>query len=128
MQVTSSILKCQNTFGSSPSSLAESVDEPLGLAFGMALVSLGERMASVGHDGCLTDPALTTVQICGLTTAGMDLIDIALVTPPNAFFAASILCNSGIRVTGSHIQKSYSGRELLMVKPDPLVGMVAHCS
>jgi phosphomannomutase len=50
----------------------------------------------------------------GLLTAGMEVIDMGLVTTPMLYFAANTLCTSGIQVTGSHNPKDYNGFKMVM--------------
>jgi phosphomannomutase len=50
----------------------------------------------------------------GLVAAGMEVIDVGMVTTPMLYFAASTLCNSGIQVTGSHNPKDYNGFKMVL--------------
>ncbi len=50
----------------------------------------------------------------GLVAAGVDVIDVGLVTTPMLYFAANTLCQSGIQVTGSHNPKDYNGFKMVL--------------
>jgi hypothetical protein len=59
-------------------------------------------VVAVGRDGRLSGPALSAALVRGLVSAGIEVIDVGMVTTPMLYFAASTACNSGIQVTGSH--------------------------
>jgi phosphomannomutase len=46
--------------------------------------------------------------------AGVEVIDVGMVTTPQLYFAANTLCNSGIQITGSHNPKDYNGFKMVM--------------
>jgi phosphomannomutase len=50
----------------------------------------------------------------GLVKAGVDVIDVGMVTTPMVYFAAHTLCTSGIQITGSHNPKNYNGFKMVM--------------
>jgi phosphomannomutase len=114
MQVSASIFKAYDVRGVVPSTLNEGVAEALGLAFGTVARRQGERSVAVGRDGRLSGPALSAALIRGLVAAGMDVIDVGVVTTPMLYFAAHTLANSGIQVTGSHNPKDYNGFKMVM--------------
>lgn len=114
MQVSASIFKAYDVRGVVPSTLDEGVAEALGLAFGTVALRQGERTVAVGRDGRLSGPSLSGALIRGLVAAGIDVIDVGVVTTPMLYFAASTLCRSGIQVTGSHNPKDYNGFKMVM--------------
>jgi len=114
MQVSASIFKAYDVRGIVPSTLDERVAEALGLAFGTVARRQGERTVAVGRDGRLSGPSLSEALIRGLVAAGIDVIDVGMVTTPMLYFAAATLCNSGIQVTGSHNPKDYNGFKMVM--------------
>ena len=69
---------------------------------------------AVGRDGRLSGPSLATALIQGLVDAGVEVIDVGMVTTPQLYFAANTLCNSGIQITGSHNPKDYNGFKMVM--------------
>lgn len=114
MQLAASIFKAYDIRGVVPDTLNEEVAEALGLAFGTQALQQGEHTVAVGRDGRLSGPALSAALIRGLAAAGVDVIDIGMVTTPMLYFAAHTLCRSGIQVTGSHNPKDYNGFKMVL--------------
>ncbi len=114
MQLAPSIFKAYDIRGVVPSTLNPEVAEALGRAFGTVALAQGERVVAVGRDGRLSGPSLAAALVRGLLAAGVDVIDIGMVTTPMLYFAASTLCSSGIQVTGSHNPKDYNGFKMVL--------------
>jgi phosphomannomutase len=114
MQLASSIFKAYDIRGIVPSTLNEAVAEALGKSFGTIARAEGQASVAVGRDGRLSGPALSAALVRGLVAAGIDVIDIGMVTTPMLYFAANTLCDSGIQVTGSHNPKDYNGFKMVM--------------
>ncbi len=114
MQVASSIFKAYDIRGVVPTTINEAMAEALGKSFGSIARAEGQLSVAVGRDGRLSGPALSAALIRGLAAAGVDVIDVGLVTTPLLYFAASTLCESGIQVTGSHNPKDYNGFKMVM--------------
>ena len=114
MQVAASIFKAYDIRGVVPATLDEQVAEALGRAFGTVARQQGEQVVAVGRDGRLSGPSLSAALIRGLVRAGIDVIDVGMVTTPMLYFAASTLCRSGIQVTGSHNPKDYNGFKMVL--------------
>jgi phosphomannomutase len=114
MQVTPSIFKAYDIRGVVPSTLNEAVAEGLGRAFGTRAMAEGQTTVAVGRDGRLSGPALSAALIRGLVAAGVQVIDVGMVTTPMLYFAANTTCQSGIQVTGSHNPKDYNGFKMVL--------------
>ncbi|MFP5467284.1 MAG: phosphomannomutase/phosphoglucomutase [Gammaproteobacteria bacterium] len=114
MKLSPSIFKAYDIRGIVPSTLNEEVAEGLGKAFGTHARAQGETVVAVGRDGRLSGPALSAALIRGLVAAGIEVIDVGMVTTPMLYFAASTLCRSGIQVTGSHNPKDYNGFKMVL--------------
>ncbi|MDH4416227.1 MAG: phosphomannomutase/phosphoglucomutase [Acidovorax sp.] len=114
MQPTPAIFKAYDIRGIVPATLNEEVALGLGRAFGTAARAEGQTTVAVGRDGRLSGPAMSAALIQGLVEAGIEVIDVGLVTTPLLYFAASTLCNSGIQVTGSHNPKDYNGFKMVL--------------
>jgi len=114
MTLNPSIFKAYDIRGIVPSTLNEDVARGLGLAFGAAALAKGEKTVAVGRDGRLSGPSLSAALMQGLVAAGVDVIDVGMVTTPMLYFAASTLCQSGIQVTGSHNPKDYNGFKMVL--------------
>jgi phosphomannomutase len=114
MQVNASIFKAYDIRGIVPSTINEEVAEALGKAFGTTALALGEKAVAVGRDGRLSGPSLVAALIRGIAAAGVEVIDVGMVTTPMLYFAANTLATSGIQVTGSHNPKDYNGFKMVM--------------
>jgi phosphomannomutase len=114
MQVSASVFKAYDIRGVVPTDLNEPMAEALGKAFGAAARAQGETQVAVGRDGRLSGPALSQALMRGLAAAGIEVLDVGLVTTPMLYFAAHTLCRSGIQVTGSHNPKDYNGFKMVL--------------
>jgi phosphomannomutase len=114
MQVNASIFKAYDIRGVVPSTINEELAEALGKAFGTVALAEGEKTVALGRDGRLSGPGLCAALARGLAAAGVDVIDVGMVTTPMLYFAASTLATSGIQVTGSHNPKDYNGFKMVM--------------
>ncbi|WP_334134080.1 phosphomannomutase/phosphoglucomutase [Tepidimonas sp.] len=86
----------------------------LGVAFGQRARALGEAVVAVGRDGRLSSPMLAAALIDGLASAGVDVLDVGMVTTPMLYYAAATHCRSGIQVTGSHNPKQHNGFKMVL--------------
>ena len=114
MHLTPSIFKAYDIRGTTPTTLNEGVAEGLGLAFGTQALALGQQQVAVGRDGRLSGPVLAAALVRGLVAAGVEVIDIGMVTTPMLYFAAHTLCASGIQVTGSHNPRDDNGFKMVL--------------
>jgi phosphomannomutase len=114
MNIPASIFKAYDIRGVVPSSLNTDTARALGRAFGTHARAQGEQVVAVGRDGRLSGPGLQQALIEGLMDAGVQVIDVGLVTTPQLYFAASTLCRSGIQVTGSHNPKDHNGFKMVL--------------
>ncbi len=109
-----SAFKAYDIRGVVPDALNPAFAEALGRAFGTRALAIGERTVAVGRDGRLSSPELAASLIQGLTQAGVDVIDVGMVTTPMLYFAAHTWCRSGIQVTGSHNPKHHNGFKMVL--------------
>jgi phosphomannomutase len=114
MQLSTTIFKAYDIRGIVPATIDEAMAEALGRAFGTVALKEGERTVAVGRDGRLSGPALSAALMRGLVEAGVEVIDVGMVTTPMLYFAANTLCTSGIQVTGSHNPRDYNGFKMVM--------------
>ncbi len=114
MQLSPSIFKAYDIRGVVPSTLTAEVARGLGRAFGTIALRQGEHTVAVGRDGRLSGPEMAGALMQGLQEAGVQVIDVGMVTTPMLYFAACTLCNSGIQVTGSHNPRDYNGFKMVM--------------
>ncbi len=102
MQVTRSIFKAYDIRGIVPATLNEELAQALGRSFGRRALDEGEKTVAVGRDGRLSGPTLVAALVRGLVSAGVDVIDIGMVTTPMLYFAASTLCTSEVEHRRGH--------------------------
>jgi len=118
MRVEPSIFKAYDIRGIVGKTVDETFAEHLGRAFGTEARALGERAVAVGRDGRLSGPGLAAALIRGLSSTGLDVVDLGPVTTPMLYYVAATRgahgCNSGIQVTGSHNPKDYNGFKMVM--------------
>ncbi len=114
MQINAAIFKAYDIRGVVPSSINEELAEALGKAFGTVALAEGETTVAVGRDGRLSGPLLAAALVRGLAAAGVNVVDVGMVTTPMLYFAASTLASSGIQVTGSHNPRDYNGFKMVL--------------
>jgi phosphomannomutase len=114
MQLNAGIFKAYDIRGIVPSTLNEDIALGLGRAFGSVAMAQGQTTVAVGRDGRLSGPALSAALIRGLMEAGVQVIDVGMVTTPMLYFAANTLCASGIQLTGSHNPRDYNGFKMVL--------------
>lgn len=87
--------------------------EALGRATGAWFLDHGFRRAVLGHDARHSSPEYAQATACGLTSTGMDVVDLGLVPTPVFYYAAVRLgIHAGIMVTASHNPSKYNGFKL----------------
>jgi len=114
MTYPASCFKAYDIRGTVPEQLTHAFAHALGVAFGTQAKALGENTVAVGRDGRLSGLELLQALSDGLVKAGVDVIDVGMVTTPMVYFAAHTLCTSGIQITGSHNPKNYNGFKMVM--------------
>ena len=114
MQLNAGIFKAYDIRGIVPSTLNEDIALGLGRSFGSVAMAQGQTTVAVGRDGRLSGPALSAALIRGLVEAGVQVIDVGMVTTPMLYFAANTLCASGIQLTGSHNPRDYNGFKMVL--------------
>ena len=114
MTYPASCFKAYDIRGTVPEQLTHAFAHALGVAFGTQAKALGENTVAVGRDGRLSGLELLQALSDGLVKAGVDVIDVGMVTTPMVYFTAHTLCTSGIQITGSHNPKHYNGFKMVM--------------
>ena len=118
MQVHASVFKAYDIRGIVDKTIDERFAEHLGRAFGSEALAAGERAVAVGRDGRHSGPGLAAALVRGLTSAGLDVVDLGAVTTPMLYYVAATRaayrCTSGVQVTGSHNPKDYNGFKMVL--------------
>ncbi len=113
--IASEIFKAYDIRGVVGKTLTPEVTEAIGRAIGSQARELGQAKVCIGRDGRLSGPSLAQALARGLQSAGIDVIDIGLVTTPMLYFATHELeTGSGVMVTGSHNPPDYNGLKMVI--------------
>ena len=89
----------------------------IGRTFGTLVLRKGGKRVALGYDGRLSSPELAAACIEGLTSSGVDVVRIGLVSTPMLYFAVWHLeADGGIMITGSHNPPDYNGFKMMMGK------------
>ncbi len=87
----------------------------IGQALGTEARARGQSSIAVGRDGRLSGPELASALAVGITSTGIDVVDIGRVPTPMAYFAAHHLdIGSCVSVTGSHNPPDYNGLKMVL--------------
>ena len=97
------------------------VFQQIGRAYGTLLRRRGGRTMAVGQDNRLSSHALAAGFTAGARAAGVDVVDIGLVTTPILYFAtAHWKLDGGATITGSHNPVDYNGVKMVWAGAAPL--------
>jgi phosphomannomutase len=102
----------------------EQLDDDLGYLIGNALaVYLKPRSIVVGRDMRLSSPALFEALRRGITDAGVDVVDVGIVSTDGLYFAVGKYgYDAGVMITASHNPKDYNGFKICRSEAIPLSG------
>jgi len=93
-----------------PTDLNANVAYTIGKSFGTYVKRLGKTKAVVGRDNRYSSEELSSSLISGITSTGVNVVDLGLVTTPMYYYACIKLENpTGIMVTASHNPKDDNG-------------------
>ncbi len=97
--------------------LTPDVVKKIGQAYATLARKRGVQSVTVGRDGRLTSPVLRNQLIAGLTSAGVDVVDLGLCATPLLYFSL-FHCDvdGGIMITGSHNAAEYNGFKMCVGK------------
>jgi len=115
MQVAPEIFKAYDIRGIVGRSLTEPVVRAIGQALGTLARERRRDTIAIGRDGRLSGPALSTALADGIRAAGVDVVDIGMVTTPMSYFATHHLgTGCSTMVTGSHNPPDYNGLKMVI--------------
>jgi len=93
--------------------LSEEVLEKLGKAYGTYIKDYGAATISIGRDCRLSSPAYAKAFSRGVSSTGVNVIDIGMVTTPMLYFSLYNLdVGGGVMITASHNPGEYNGIKL----------------
>ena len=117
MQIAPEIFKAYDIRGIVGKSLTEPVVRAVGQALGTLAREQRRDTIAIGRDGRLSGPALLTALADGIRAAGVDVIDIGMVTTPMSYFATHHLgTGCSTMVTGSHNPPDYNGLKMVIAE------------
>lgn len=95
----------------------EVVVETIGKAYGTYMRKLGKDTVTIGHDCRLSSPDLSDAMITGITSAGVNVVDLGMVTTPMVYFSLfNLAVHGGVIITASHNPSQYNGIKLCVDK------------
>lgn len=119
MQVEPSIFKAYDIRGVYGTSLFDDTAVAVGKSFAKVL---SPSTVIVGRDARVSSPVLHQKLIEGLTSVGVNIIDIGMVSTDMYYHACAVKQLSGIMVTASHNPKEYNGFKMVRQIPYLLSG------
>jgi len=115
MQVAPEIFKAYDIRGIVGKSLTETVVRAVGQALGTLAREQRRDTIAIGRDGRLSGPTLSSALADGIRAAGVDVVDIGMVTTPMSYFATHHLGTAcSTMVTGSHNPPDYNGLKMVI--------------
>jgi phosphomannomutase/phosphoglucomutase len=113
--ISPSIFKAYDIRGIVGSTLTEDIVRVVGQAIASDARQAGQKSFVIGRDGRLSGPAFGKALAEGIRAAGLDVIDLGIVTTPMVYFGAAELgTQSGVMVTGSHNPPEYNGLKMVI--------------
>jgi len=111
MQINSQIFREYDIRGVAGKDLDEGTYELLGKAYAAYMKGKGKhRRVVIARDGRLTSKAFSAALIDGITSCGLNVIDIGQVPTPLMYFGLfSLPVDGGVMTTASHNPKEYNG-------------------
>lgn len=110
MTLDPTIFRSYDIRGLVDTQLTEEAVALIGKAYGTHARSKGAKKVSVGRDCRESSPRIRDQLIAGITSTGVDVVDIGCVTTPMQYFSLHTLdVDGGIMITGSHNPPEYNG-------------------
>lgn len=117
MNLPSHIFREYDIRGNADEELTSETVRAIGLAYGTFLLREGARKITVGGDIRLSTERIREDVIEGVTSAGIDVVDIGMVTSPLLYWSLFRLDLEGaVMITGSHNPKEFNGLKLAFGK------------
>ncbi|MGC4173818.1 phosphomannomutase/phosphoglucomutase [Demequina sp.] len=109
----SQLIKSYDVRGVVGEDLTDEVAVAIGAAFADEIVIPdGARHVAIGHDMRDSGPGLAAAVAAGLTSRGVDVVDIGLCSTDGLYHASGVLDVPGVMVTASHNPAKYNGMKL----------------
>jgi phosphomannomutase/phosphoglucomutase len=109
------LFKAYDIRGVVESALTPDAVRMIGSALGSEATERGVGEICVGRDGRVSGPILRDALVAGITSAGVDVVDVGMVPTPVLYFSTVHLdTGSGVEITGSHNPPEYNGLKLML--------------
>ena len=120
MQIKPEIFRSYDIRGIVGNDIDKNVSEKLGKSFGSYIQEyLNENTVIVGHDNRNSSDELSEYLIKGLTSTGVNVIDIGLATTPMVYYARKEFdIGPAIQITASHNPGEYNGFKMCLNKEE----------
>jgi len=113
--ISRSIFKAYDIRGIVGQTLDAEIVHDIGRAIASEAALQGQSAFVIGRDGRLSGPDFLAALAVGIQAAGLDVIDLGLVTTPMVYYAAHALeTHCGVMVTGSHNPPDYNGLKMVV--------------
>ena len=113
MVVDKAIFREYDIRGIAGESITEEVVERIGKAYGTMVAEEGGTEVSVGYDCRKSSPAFRDALCEGITSTGVSVVDIGMVTTPMVYFSTFTSgVDGGVMVTASHNPSEYNGLKM----------------
>jgi phosphomannomutase/phosphoglucomutase len=113
MSVNPSIFRQYDVRGIVGRDLTPEAVELLGKGYGSYVARKGVRRVSVGYDARLSSPGFNDALTRGITSCGVDVIQLGMVPTPALYFSFFHLdLEGGVMITGSHNPPEFNGFKL----------------
>ena len=115
MTLPKEIFKAYDIRGIVGKTLTPAIVEAIGRSIGSEAVRRAVPAIVIGRDGRLSGPELAGALASGIQSAGVNVIDLGMVTTGMLYFATYELgTGSGVMVTGSHNPADYNGLKMML--------------
>ena len=120
MQINPEIFRSYDIRGIVGKDIFKETAEKLGKSFGSYVQEkIKENKVIVGHDNRSSSDELSQYLIKGLTSTGVDVIDIGLATTPMVYYARKELdIGPAVQITASHNPAEYNGFKMCLKKDE----------
>jgi len=113
MHINPAIFREYDIRGIAQTELTPPVVHKIGQAYGTFVLGRGVDKVLIGGDVRLSTPVIREDLIRGLSSVGLDIVDIGIVTSPMFYFGLHHLdLDGGIMITGSHNPGEFNGMKM----------------
>lgn len=123
MIIARNVFRGYDIRGIYPTEINAEAAEKIGKGFATLMKQAGQTKIIVGHDIRLSGEDLFSALSDGITSTGVDVINIGLCATPTTYFAREFLgIKPSIMITASHNPKEYNGFKICGLGADTIYG------